>query len=129
MKKGGKSCEISDSDVYHCRDYISGRTAPCVSALPDPGQRYGMLLLFFCLCTGIIKVKQIEETAEFLLAVMPVLFVGPGVGILENYTHITANFPIFLLTVLFSTAVVMGVTGLAVQAVMTVKRKAGKQHE
>ena len=96
---------------------------------PIPGSVYGMLLLFFCLCTGIIKVKQIEETAEFLLAVMPVLFVGPGVGILENYTHITANFPIFLLTVLVSTAVVMGVTGLAVQAVMTVKRKAGKKHE
>lgn len=95
--------------------------------LPVPASVYGMILLFLCLCTGVIKVKQIEETAEFLLAIMPVLFVGPGVGILENYTHVTNNLPIFLLTVLVSTVVVMGVTGTVVQAVMVLKRKAGKK--
>ena len=95
--------------------------------LPVPGSVYGMLLLFLCLCTGVIMVKHIEETAEFLLAIMPVLFVGPGVGILENYTHVTGNLPIFLLTVLVSTALVMAATGAAVQAVMALKRKAGRK--
>lgn len=102
---------------------FAGELLRAALPFPVPGSVYGMAILFLCLSTGLIKVKQIEETAEFLLAIMPVLFVGPGVGILENYTHVTGNLPIFLLTVAVSTALVMGATGAAVQAVMAIKRR------
>ena len=49
--------------------------------MPVPASVYGMALLFFCLCLHVVKEEQIAETAEWLLAVMPVMFIGPGVGI------------------------------------------------
>ena len=44
--------------------------------LPIPTSIYGMLLLFLGLMTGIIKLSQIEETADFLLTIMPIFFVA-----------------------------------------------------
>ena len=57
--------------------------------LPVPASVYGMILLFLCLCLKIIKEDQIRETADFLLLIMPVLFVGPGVGIIDNYMAVS----------------------------------------
>ena len=48
--------------------------------LPVPASIYGMVLLFVCLQTGIIKLAQIEETADLLLGVMPIV----GYGISTN---------------------------------------------
>ena len=57
--------------------------------MPVPASVYGMALLFFCLCLHVVKEEQIAETAEWLLAVMPVMFIGPGVGIIDHYTSIS----------------------------------------
>ena len=37
------------------------------------------------LMTGIIKVGQVEETADFLIEIMPVMFVPAGVGLLNAW--------------------------------------------
>ena len=39
--------------------------------LPVPGSIYGLLLMLAALMTGIVKLEQVKETAEFLIDVMP----------------------------------------------------------
>ena len=53
--------------------------------LPVPASIYGMVLLFVCLKTGIIKLSQIEDTANLLLGIMPIFFISPTVGIMDSF--------------------------------------------
>lgn len=86
--------------------------------LPVPASVYGMAILFVCLCLHIIREEQIQETAQWLLAVMPVMFIGPGVEIMEHYTKIADSLLPFAAVVLISTVLVMAATGLTVQGIM-----------
>lgn len=86
--------------------------------LPVPASVYGMAILFVCLCLHIIREEQIQETAQWLLAVMPVMFIGPGVEIMEHYTKIADSLLPFVAVVLISTVLVMAATGLTVQGIM-----------
>ena len=83
--------------------------------LPVPASVYGMVLLLVCLCTKVIKLDQIQETADFMLAAMPLVFVGPGVALMES-----------LISVL-STMLVMVLTGMLAQ--ILVRRKRDREDE
>ena len=41
--------------------------------LPVPASVYGLVLMLAALCTGILKLEQIKETAGFLIEIMPVI--------------------------------------------------------
>lgn len=64
-----------------------------------PASVYGIALLFAALCAGLVKVEQIKATGSFLSSILPILFVPPVVGILENWSLIRGSVPaIFLLS-------------------------------
>ena len=66
--------------------------------LPIPASVYGIVLLFAALCVGLVKLEQVKEAGGFLTSILPILFVSPAVGILENWALIRgAVLPIFLL--------------------------------
>lgn len=52
-----------------------------------PASVIGMLLLFICLLTGILKIEHIQEKADFLLENMAFFFVPAGVSIID-YTDV-----------------------------------------
>lgn len=56
--------------------------------LPIPGSIYGMIILLLLLCLGIIEVKQIKEISDFLIEVLPVLFIPASVGIISQLEQI-----------------------------------------
>ena len=56
---------------------LAGELLNYLLPLPVPASVYGMLLLLICLCTKVIKLDQIQETADFMLVAMPLVFVGP----------------------------------------------------
>lgn len=91
--------------------------------LPVPASIYGMVLLFICLQTGIIKLSQIEEAADFFLVAMPVFFISPSVSLMSSIGAIKGSLVGILVITLVSTAVVMAVTGLVSQAVIRHDRK------
>jgi len=93
--------------------------------LPVPGSVYGMILLFLCLLTGIVKLSQIEETANFLIAIMPVMFVGPSVALMDSYRAIAGSIPVLLFICFFTTITTMSITGLIAQFII----KKGKKKE
>ena len=53
--------------------------------LPVPASVYGLVLMLGALASGILKLEQVEEAADFLVEIMPVMFVPAGVGLLEAW--------------------------------------------
>lgn len=91
--------------------------------LPVPASIYGMILLFLSLQTGILKLSQIEETADLLLGVMPIFFISPTVSLMSSIGLIKDSLFGVLVVCIISTAVVMVVTGLVAQAVIRRDKK------
>ena len=80
--------------------------------LPVPGAIYGFVLLFLALCTGLLKEKHIDTTADFLIAIMPVFFVSPAVNLLASYDLIAQNLVPIITIMVVSTFCVFAVAGL-----------------
>lgn len=86
--------------------------------LPIPASVYGLVLLFAALNTGLVKLEQVKDAGGFLISILPILFVSPAVGILDNWEAIRgALIPILALTLL-STVLTFGIAGRATQAMM-----------
>lgn len=86
--------------------------------LPVPAGVYGLFLLLVFLCTGILKLSDIEATGNFLLDIMPVLFIPASVGLLESYADMKAFLVPLVVICIVSTLVVMVVTGKVAEWVM-----------
>lgn len=86
--------------------------------LPVPAGIYGLLLLFLSLVLGIVKLGQVAYTGHYLLEVMIVMFIAPGVGIIKNWELLSTVLLPYCAIVLISTVAVMAVTGLAAQRLM-----------
>lgn len=97
---------------------LLGEVLQRVVPLPIPASVYGIILLFGSLCCGLIRSEQVKEAGGFLTSILPVLFVAPAVGILENWALIRSSLiPIVLLT-LASTVLTFGISGRIAQAIM-----------
>lgn len=83
--------------------------------LPIPASIYGLLLMLLLLVTKLIRVEDVSDTAHFLLAVMPVMFIPAVAGLISIYAEIRGRILIYLLVDVASTIVVMAVTGLVTQ--------------
>ena len=66
-----------------------------------PASVLGMLLLFLCLVTGILKIHHIQEKSDFLLSNMAFFFIPAGVGMI-NYLDILAQnlIPLIVISVI-----------------------------
>lgn len=95
--------------------------------LPVPASVYGMLLLLLCLCMRWIRLEQIQETADFLLAAMPLVFVGPGVALMESFGVMKDSILGIVVISLVSTVVVMVICGWIAQVM--VRRRRDKREE
>ena len=86
--------------------------------LPVPGSIYGLVILFLCLLTGVIKVCDVKETSHFLLEIMPCLFIPAAVGLMEQWGIIQGSLPAYAAIILVTTVCVMAVSGRVTQAFM-----------
>ena len=94
--------------------------------LPIPASIYGLALMLILLCTGVLKVSSVKETSQFLLDVMPLMFIPASAGVVREWGIIK---PILIPTVIMMTVVtviVMAVTGLVTQLLINIRRK-GKE--
>lgn len=88
--------------------------------LPVPGSIYGLLLMLAALMTGIVKLEQVKETAEFLIDVMPLMFIPAGVGLMTAWGQLRQILlPVTIITFV-STVAVMGVTGRVTELLLAV---------
>ena len=104
---------------------LLGEALQRIVPLPIPASVYGIVLLFLSLCFGLIRLEQVKEAGGFLTSILPVLFVAPAVGILENWALIKGELVPMILLVLASTVLTFGISGRMAQAIM---RKGEKNH-
>ena len=83
--------------------------------LPIPAAIYGLVLLFIALCTGLLKPAHIDETARWMISILPVLFVAPAVNILEHWGLIAPNLGAIVTVVLVSTVLTFVIAGHVTQ--------------
>ena len=63
--------------------------------LPIPASVYGLVLMLAALCTGIIRLNQVKETAGFLIEIMPVMFIPAAAGLLNSWSLLRqSGFPL-----------------------------------
>ena len=110
--------------IILCVSFI-GEALRFVIPLPIPASIYGLVLMFAALCTGVIKLESVKETANYLIEIMPLMFIPAGVGLLEAWGTLKQVFvPVLVITVV-STVLVMGVSGRVTQSVI----RKGKRKE
>lgn len=85
--------------------------------LPIPAAVYGLILLFFALLFKIVKVEQVKQISNFLLTILPVLFVSPAVNLLESWSILAPHILPFVLLIISSTVIVFIVAGVITQAI------------
>lgn len=102
---------------------LAGELLRAVLPFPVPASVYGLVLMFVLLCTGVIKLSWIEETADYLLLIMPVLFIEPSVKLMTSFELLKGSVLPFVVTCMVSWAVVLIVTGRVTQAVIRRRRK------
>ena len=79
--------------------------------LPIPGSIYGLILMFLLLLLKVIKVEHVKETGEFLIEIMPLMFIPAGVGLITSWGQLQSFLVPLLVITVVSTFVVMIVTG------------------
>ena len=94
---------------------LAGELLAAVIPLPVPAAIYGIVLLFTALCTGLLKKEQVEETAHYLISIMPLFFVAPTVNLLSYWGVIKPALVPICVVLLSSTVVVFAVAGLVTQ--------------
>ena len=103
---------------------LAGELLAKAIPLPVPAAIYGFILLFAALCCGVLKPTAIDRTADFLISLMPLLFVAPAVGILEYFDLLAPQILTFIAIVAASTFLTFAVAGLVTQLF----RKGGHEH-
>lgn len=79
--------------------------------LSIPGSIYGLILMFLLLLMRVIKVEHVKETGEFLIEIMPLMFIPAGVGLVTSWNQLQSFLVPLLVITVVSTFVVMIVTG------------------
>lgn len=110
---------------------FAGELLKFLIPLPIPASIYGLVIMFAALCTGILKLEHVEKTADFLVNIMPLMFIPAGVGLMKEWGALSEIWLPFAVTIVVTTVVVMAVTGRVTQCVMRKSKtsKSGKGEE
>lgn len=100
--------------------------------LPIAASMYGLVLMLAGLITKVIPLEKVEGAADFLVEILPVLFVPPTVSIIANIDALRDILIPLVVICLSTTVLIMGVTGRVAQALLRrgeKNRKKEKDHE
>jgi holin-like protein len=108
--------------------YFLGELIQKYTGLPIPGNVLGMLMLFFGLNTGVIKLNMISKISDFLLENLAFFFLPAGISLITCFALLQGKLTAILAVSLISTIVTLTVTGLTVELVKRfLGRKSAKE--
>lgn len=96
--------------------------------LPIPASIYGIILLFLCLKLHLIPFDDVHETGDFLIEIMPLMFIPAAVGLLESWDIIRPSWIKYILITVSTTFIVMVAAGLVTQAVIRRTKKGDEKN-
>ena len=87
-----------------------------------PPSIIGIVILFTLLELKVLKTEDVEMTGDYLIKIMPILFVPAGVGLIKylDVLKIVAVPMVFVITL--STAIVMTAVGVVTQKLVEKKK-------
>lgn len=91
-----------------------------------PGSIYGLFIMLLALITGVVKVNQVKDVSDFLLDIMPILFIPSTVGLMVSWNVLKEILVPVLLVCILGTVIVMGVTGRVTQSLIFTSGKGKK---
>ena len=103
---------------------LIGELLKYVLPLPIPASIYGMVILFICLKTGLVKLEDVKDAGKFLIEIMPVMFIPAGAGLVESWSALKPICVQVVVIMFVSTIVVMVISGRVTQFVIRRNRKA-----
>ena len=104
-----------------------GEILHAVLPLPIPASIYGLVLMLALLMTGALKLDAVEDAGKFMIEIMPVMFIPAAVGLTEAWEIIKPSFLQYVIIILLSTVIVMGVSGLITQKVICSGKGSAKE--
>lgn len=97
---------------------LAGELLSALIPLPIPAGVYGLVLMLTLLLTGALKLEQVEQTALYLVEIMPVMFIPAAVGLVECWSSLRSFAVPFLLAVTAVTWIVMILSGKLTQLLL-----------
>ena len=94
---------------------LAGEALQRILPLPIPASVWGLALLFLALCLKLVKVEQVKEAGGFLTSILPILFVGPTVGVVECSGVLSGRLLPIGLLILATTVLTFGISGRVAQ--------------
>lgn len=96
--------------------------------LPIPGSIYGLVLMLAGLMSGVIKLENVRELGDFLVEIMPFMFIPAGVELMASWTQMASMLVPVLAISVISTYVVIFITGKTTDFLLD-KKKEDNQNE
>ena len=97
---------------------LAGELMHLLIPLPIPASIYGLIIMLACLQLRVIKLEHVEGAGNFMLEIMPALFIPAAVGLITAWTELNAMLvPVLVITVA-TTFIVMAATGWVAQLAM-----------
>ena len=97
--------------------------------LPIAGSIYGLLLLFFALVLGVVKLSWVEDVADWLHGIMALFFVAPAVAIIDIWGDISDIWWMLVILLVVTYLVSMLTTAVTAEALIAPHRRKGKGGE
>lgn len=97
--------------------------------LPIPASIYGLIVMLICLGTKVVKLSQVKIAADFLIDIMPPMFIPAAVGLIVVWGDLKEILiPVVVITCL-SMVIVMVCTGKVTQTLIRRKQKTGEMKD
>ena len=102
---------------------LGGEILKYLLPLPVPASIYGMVILFIGLLTGLIPLNSVRRAGNFMIEIMPVMFIPAGVGLMSSWGNLKPVLvPVLVITVV-ALLTVMIATGYVSQLVIRMQKR------
>lgn len=91
-----------------------------------PASVIGMLLLFICLSTKLLKIEHIQEKSDFLLSNMAFFFIPAGVSMVNHLSLLKSNAMQLMFICVITTILTFAVTAYSVRLTMRLMNRKRK---
>lgn len=92
-----------------------------------PASIYGMTLLFLALVLKILPASWVKDTGDFLVSILPLLFVSPVVGLLGCLDAVAEEGLKMAVILVVTTIATFAVSGIVTQLLL--KKKGADDHD
>ena len=100
-----------------------GEVLHALIPFPIPASIYGILLLFLLLEQKTLQVDDVKEVADFLIFIMPLLFIPAAVGLIDAWNELRSSLTAYVTIIIAVTLIVMVATGRITQWFLRLSRR------